>query len=411
MANTIHKTNNDPWTKKYAPKRTQDIIGQDACIKQLRDYITDFKKHRKKALLLWGPTGCGKTASVHALANELGQELIEVNASDFRNKEGIESTVGNASKQQSLFAKGKIILLDEIDGLSGMQDRGGITTVSDVIETSAFPIVCTAIDPFDQKFSTLRKQSILVEYQALSTTFIFTILKNIADKEKIEYKEDDLKNLARRAGGDARAAITDLQSTTQEKGKLVKEDIENLGQREQAETIINALLKIFKTTDPQIANGAFDQVDEELDKCVLWLDENLPAEYEKPEDLARAYDMLSRADVMQSRIRRWQHWRFLVYVNAYLTAGVATAKDAKYQKFTQYKPTTRILKLWQAKQKYEKRKAIAQKVAAKTHTSTADAIQSTVPYLKIIFSKNKTMAEKLTEEFELDSEEVNWLKS
>jgi len=401
----------EPWTRKYMPKRLEDLVGQDAMAKQLVDYVKNFSKHRGKALMLWGPTGIGKTSSVHALANELGLELIEINASDFRNKEHIDATVGNASKQQSLFSKGKIILVDEIDGLSGMEDRGGVSALAALIVTSGFPMICTATDPFDQKFSDLRKRSIMVACPAPQSSSIFSMLKRIAQHEKLDFKEDDLKSLARRSGGDMRAAIIDLQALSQEKGRLTKEDIEGLSQREQSESIINALLKVFKTTDPKIAMNAFDMVDEDLDRCKLWLDENLPAEYEKPADLARAYDMLSRADVMQERIKRVQHWRFLVYVNAYLTAGIAVAKDAKYQKFTQYRPTTRILKLWQAKQKYERRKAIAAKVGAKTHTSSKDALQVYVPYLKIMFQKDKAMAERLAEELDLEKEEVAWLKA
>jgi replication factor C large subunit len=349
---------------------------------------------------------------VHALAKELGLELIEVNASDFRNKEHIDATVGNASKQQSLFSRrGKVILVDEIDGLSGMEDRGGASALTALIETSGFPMVCTATDPFDQKFSDLRKRCEMVELKALPSSAVFSVLQHIATAEKLAAEEDDLKSLARRCGGDMRAAITDMQAIAMEKGSITKEDIDGLSQREQAESVISALLKVFKTTDPNVAMNAFDMVDEELDRCILWLDENLPAEYEKPADLARAYDMLSRADVMQARIRRWQHWRFLVYVNAYVTAGVAVAKDAKYQKFTQYRPTTRILKLWQAKMKYEKRKAIAAKVAAKTHTSARDAIQSYVPYLQAIFKKDRKMADAITEQLELADEEVAWLKA
>ena len=118
---------------------------------------------------------------------------------------------------------------------------------------------------------------------------------------------------------------------------------------------------------------------------MLWLDANLPEEYARPEDLARAYDALSKADVFQRRIRRWQHWRFLVYINALLTAGVAVAKDKKYEKFVQYKPTGRLLKIWWANQKSMKKKAIAEKIAHKTHSSKKDILKSTMPYLPLMF--------------------------
>ncbi|MFC1728388.1 hypothetical protein ACFLZ7_02910 [Nanoarchaeota archaeon] len=171
-----------------------------------------------------------------------------------------------------------------------------------------------------------------------------------------------------------------------------------------------ALLKVFKTTDPLIAIDAYDPVNEDFDKIKLWIDENLPKEYTKQADLARAYDSLSKADIFSRRIMRRQHWRYYVYINALLSAGIATSKDEKYPNFVKFGPTTRILKLWRAKMKNMKKKAIAEKIASSTHCSTKEALQSTVPYIQVIFQKNKELAEQLAEEFDLDAEEVEWLK-
>ena len=81
-------------------------------------------------------------------------------------------------------------------------------------------------------------------------------------------------------------------------------------------------------------------VKEDLDESFLWLEENLPKEYEG-KDLERAFDCLSRADVFKGRIRRWQHWRFLVYINDLMTAGIALSKDEKYKKVISYTPQKR----------------------------------------------------------------------
>jgi len=142
---------------------------------------------------------------------------------------------------------------------------------------------------------------------------------------------------------------------------------------------------------------------------LLWIDQNLPFEYVKAEDLARAYDKLSKADVFNRRIRRWQHWRFLVYINALITAGVAVSKDEKYKKFVQYKPTGRLLKLWWAKQKGMKKKAIAGKIAEKTHSSVREVLKD-IEYFKVIFKKNKEMGKAIAEYVDLDKEEVSWLR-
>ncbi|MBW2992344.1 replication factor C large subunit [Candidatus Woesearchaeota archaeon] len=398
-----------PWIKKYEPRSLSEIKGQDEAIKYLKDFIEN-KKRKKSAVILYGPSGNGKTSSAYALAKEYDLEILEVNASDFRNKDKIESNIGQATKQLSLFGKSKIILVDEIDGLSGKEDRGGIQAITKVIDESSFPIILTSNNPFDMKFSTLRKRCNLVEFKSLDHNVISDILKNICRKEKIRFEEDVLKALARREAGDLRGAITDLQLISAGSDKITMQSLEQLGDRMKMESIVQALVKIFKTTDPNIALSAFDTVDEDFDKIFLWIDENLPLEYDNPEDLADAYNCLSKADVFKRRIKRWQHWRFLVYINVYLTAGIATSKKEKYKKFIKYKPTSRLLKLWWAKQKNMKKKAICQKIAEKTHSSQKQIYKDTFPYFKHMFKNNKQLQKNFIEEFDLNKEEVEWLK-
>ena len=398
-----------PLINKYIPKTTKEIIGQDDPVKQLKGFIIHFQKEKKNSALIYGPSGIGKTCSVYAIAKELNHEVVEVNASDFRNADQVNQKVGNAIKQQSLFAAGKIILVDEIDGLSGHQDRGGIQAITKLIQDSAYPLVLTASNPFENKFSALRSKSNVIEFKQLDYLSVFGILKKICDQEFIKYNDDTLKALARRSGGDARAAINDLQMLTEVNKELLHENLEELSDRNKTDNIMTALNKIFKTTDLKIAISAFENVDEDLDQQLLWIDENLPKEYTKAEDLAKAYEMLSKADVFSRRIRRWQHYRFLVYINALITAGIASAKNERYRQLVQYKPTGRILKLWWAGQRNAKKKAIAEKIASKTHSSKKEILKSTMPYLSIMF-KNMTMRQNIISQLQLEEEEIEWLQ-
>jgi len=396
-----------PLTRKYQPKFCKEVIGQEPALKDLKNFIINFKKQKKKAALIHGPSGTGKTCSVYALANELGLEVYEVNASDFRNKEQINEKIGSAVNQQSLFSKGKIILVDEIDGLSGTKDRGGIQAMVRLIDKTIFPMILTATNPWDNKFGKIRSRSNLIEFEHLAPEDVFNVLKKICEKEKLAVDARILKTLARKASGDARAAINDIQILAAT--EITKEFVDELSERNKQDTIINALIKIFKTTDPKIAINALENVNEDFNEVTLWIDENLPKEYEKPADLARAYDKLSKADVFNRRIKRWQHWRFLVYINALLTAGIAVSKDKKYKKMTEYKRNGRILKMWWSKQKSMKKKAIAKKIAEKTHTSTKQILK-TMPYMQLIFKKNKEMAKGIIDDFELDKDEVAYLR-
>jgi len=396
------------WIRKYRPESTKDIVGQDLQIRNLKQFINKFSKQKKKAAFVYGPSGCGKTISVYAVANETDLEVIEVNASDFRNKAQINLVVGGALGQQSLFAKGKVILIDEVDGLSGMKDRGGIAAVTKLIKDSNYPIILTAHHPWESKFSGLRSKCNLIEFNELDYKDVYGALKRICKKEKIKFDDHALKSLARRSGGDLRAAVNDLQSLAEEGKELSNNDLDKLSDRQKVDTMNDALLKVFKTKDPFIAINAFDSVDEDFDQRFLWLEENIPYEYKKPEDIYRAFDALSKADVYRGRIRRWQHWRFLVYINALQSMGVALAKDERYKDSVKYKQTGRLLKIFWANRKAMKKKAIAAKFAEHTHCSMKRALRD-IDYLKPMF-KDKEIAVKITEELDLDKEEVAWLR-
>ncbi len=405
---------------KYKPKKITDILGQDKLITQIIDILkkTDASKKRSKrlknskAIFFYGPSGCGKTATACCIANHFDYELYEVNASDIRNTEQLDLRIRNAIKQKSLFAKGKLILIDEVDALSS-QDRGGITALIKIIEDSPFPIIVTATNPFEDKIKPLIKKSILIEFEALNNKIIIEALKKICDCDGFEYNLDILKAISRKSGGDLRAAINDLELLKGE--DLLKEnlkEIEEVIYRTKSDNMISALNRIFKTNDLKLAITAFDNVNEDVNKHFLWIDENIPKEYTSPEELAKAYEMLSKADVFHGRIQNSQYYRFLVYVNALLTAGIASSKYQTHKGIVDYNPTKRILKIWLYNQRSIRKKAIAQKISSRIHTSKKEALKNTMFYLPFIFkniSKNQEVKSSIINELNLTNEEVEWL--
>ncbi len=389
------------WTHKHKPKVSE--IPQET--KPLLDFINDFKKQKKHALLLHGPSGSGKTAAVVAIAGELGLELVEVNASDFRSADEINAKIGQALKQQSLFGTSKLILVDELDGIAGQQDRGGVKALTDLIADAKYPMILVANDAYEDKLSSLRSKCLQVEFTAVPALKLAPVIQNILKKENIIVDEQIVKALARRSGGDIRGAIIDAQLLAAI--GFSDASLNSLHERERAESIMQALVKVLKSTDPKIALSAFDSVGEDIDECMLWLDENMPKEYHG-HDLARAYECLSRADVFKGRIRRWQYWRFLVYVSALMTAGVAVAKDKRSGDFVQYQRTQRLLKRWMANQKYAKRKAVSLKLAKAMHCSSKKALESTA-HLQRLYQAKHHSATLVTEELKLEEEEAEWL--
>lgn len=383
-----------PWTKKYEPKNSSEIVGHPEAIYKIKQAIN------MKPVMLYGPTGSGKTALAYALGKENNLEIFEINTSDIRNKKTMEEILGSSMHQQSLFFKGKLILIDDIDAMSGTKDRGGLPAIIKIMQESKHSIIFTCTDPWNSKLSLLRKKTILVELTSLKKTAILERLKQICEKENIFYKDEDLDLVVKDAQGDMRAAINDLQLHCTN-GSL---NIQDKEQRTKKQDINYCLRKILKSKKWEEVHNIFWEIDMDLNECLLWLDENLPNEYDS-EALKKAYERISRADVFNGRIRRWQHWGFLIYINTLLTAGVAFSKKEANPKFQEYKRSTRILKLWMAKQRNAKKHSICEKIADKTHTSKKEAFKSTFPYLK-----NLLLEEEFIKELELDEEEIEWLK-
>ncbi len=381
-----------PWTEKYKPQSSKEVIGQETAINQIKGNL-------KKPLLLYGSTGTGKTTIIYTLAKELNYEVIEINSSQTRNKDAITQIIGNAINQQSLFYKGKIVLIDDIDAISGTKDRGCLPALISLISKSPYPIIFTCTNPWIDKLSKLRKKTQLIEFTNLPKTKIMAKLQYIASQEKVEFNPADIQTIAEESKGDIRAAINDLQ-TNIINNKLILEDN---GERDKTEEIKFCLQKVLQEKDIKITNNIFGKTTLNTDEIFLWIDENLPKEYDS-EELKKAYPLLSKADVFRGRIRRWQYWRFLVYIHSHLSAGIANAKKQNKTSFVNYTRTTRILKLWQAKMRNAKKLTIAEKLADATHCSKKRALQDTFPYLKNLLNDPEIISE-----LNLGEDEISWL--
>src|SRR3989344_1881936 len=205
------------FTLKYAPKNSNQVFGQQLAVSQLKEFLQNYKSKLQRAALLYGPIGCGKTSSVYALAKELNYDVLEINSSDLRNEANIKSFLGSALGQQSLFFTPKLILIDEIDAISGTYDRGCIPALLRAMEKSTFPIIITANDPFDSKFKGLQKASLMIEYHKLQYKTIAHALQWVCEQEGIKAEEKAINTLARQADGDLRGALIDLQGCSGDK--------------------------------------------------------------------------------------------------------------------------------------------------------------------------------------------------
>jgi replication factor C large subunit len=400
------------WIVKHKPESTAEIVGNPSAIKALRDWLQSWDKGipKKRAAFLYGSPGIGKTVTVEALAQELQMELVEKNASDYRTEDAINRFAGLASQYGSLFGGKRIVLLDELDGLMGNADKGGVKAITNIVKTARCPIILIANNAYDPRFTTLRSYCLLIEFKKPPATSVMKNLERIREREEIEADENAMKFIAQRAGGDVRSAVNDFQALAQGKKRLAYDDVSWLAYRDRQESIFNVLRMILYGRTSYGAKQALDMADVDIDMLFEWIYENVPAHFPDPHDLAQAMDALAMADVYRGRIRASQDWSLMRYVIDYMTAGVAMARqNSKVSGWIPFKFPSRIMMLSRSKAERAMRNNISLKIRRKCHISVTRASKEVLPYLQIIFKNNVQMAAGITKWLDLDAEMVEYV--
>jgi replication factor C large subunit len=400
------------WTVKHKPKSTAEIVGNPSAIKTLSDWLQSWNKGvpKKRAAFLYGSPGVGKTVSVEALAHDLHMELVEKNASDYRTEDAINRFAGLASQYAPLFGGRRIVLLDELDGLMGNADKGGVKAITDVVKTARSPVVLIANNAYDPRFRTLRSHCLLIDFKKPISSSIAKRLQYICELEGIEADENALKFLAQRSGGDVRSAVNDLQALAQGKKHLTFDDVSWLAYRDRQESIFSVLKMIVYGRTTVNARQAVDMADVDIDMLFEWIYENVPAHFTDSHDLAEAMDALAVADVYRGRIRASQDWSYMRYVIDFMTAGVAMARqNSKVSGWVPFKFPGRIMSLSRSKAQRALRKRIGLKIRRKCHISAARASNEVLPYLRIIFQNDVHKAAGIAKWLDLDEDMIEYV--
>lgn len=400
------------WTTKHKPYSLAEVVGNNEAIQKLIGWVKSWDKTipKKRAAFLYGPPGVGKTVCVEALAHDLGMELVEKNASDYRTADMVKRFAGLASQYGTLFSHKRMILLDELDGITGTADRGGVRAVIEVVKEAQCPVVLIANDVYDPRFATLRRYCLLIEFKKPTVLQVVKRLKEICSREGITAEEEALKFIVQRSGRDVRSAINDLQAMVQGKKHLTYGDVNWLAERNRKEVIFNVLRTIFYSRDCTEAKRALDAADVDHDMLFQWIYENVPYQLTDPQDLAEAMDSLSLADLYRGRIRSSKNWSLLRYVLDFMTAGVAMARErTKPSGWVPFRFPERIRWLSRTRSERDMRSRIGMKIRRKCHVSSVVAVKEFLPYLRIIFESNVGMASGIAEWLGLEEDMVEYL--
>ena len=407
------------WAERHRPKDLDDIVANPTAVAELRKWAAAWQRGRpdKKAVILQGLPGIGKTSAALALAKEMGWSVVEMNASDSRNAEAIRKVATRGAVLQTFSDSGeflradqggrKLIVLDEADNVFGREDRGGIGAIVETIQTSGQPIVLIANDYYGltRRSSSLKRLSKTIKFQPIHDDAMKNILRTIATEEDVEVASEVLDVIVERSSGDLRSAINDLESLAIGKDTVRGTGTKALGYRDRERTIFPAIEEILRSGDARRAKDAATGLDESPEDLILWVDQNLGHEFGRPDDLARGYDALSRADVFLGRARRRQSFGLWSYAKELMSSGVASARKGRGRggqlEFPYY-----LIQMARSRAQRGARTSLATKLARHLHVSRTLVIDELLPTIRMLFQGDEELRVNLTATLGLEDAEV-----
>jgi replication factor C large subunit len=397
------------WVEKYRPKKIEDIIGNEEAKATFVEWLKS-KRRSKKAVLLYGPPGVGKTALANAAAKEFGFTIIEMNASDTRSEKAINRVAGPATSFVALDtfsaeSKGNLLFLDEVDGIAGNEDRGGVSAILKIVEDSLVPVIMAANDPDLDKLRPLKKVCLLIRFQQIRIPLIIALLQKICLLEHVKAEFEALERIAQNSRGDVRSVINDLQSLSEENRVLTLQDTMALSSRNKDFSMDETLRGFFSAKSIAEASSLLFRSSVDYDEFIMSVSDNLPRRYTDPDELAAAYDYVSQADVFRGRVGT-ENWHLLKYFYNALSEAAAVAPES-YKPFEYISPPIRIITLFWTKGKRTMLDGICGKIGAQCHVSHEIAKHDFVPFIKSILQKQKSSP--LASWLKLTPEEVDFL--
>ena len=280
----------ESWCNRYRPEKLSDVKGHPSAIKEIKKWGKNWSKG-DTPLLLHGPAGTGKTSTVEALANDMGWEVVEVNASSETRKDDIRYIV-QSIRTSSLHGDKTLFLLDEVDSINGKS----LGPLKKILDEPPNPIIATAND--DWKVPNGIENKCDKHEFKLQNRSIKPVLEDIAEQEGVDISNQDIGKLATRDG--LRDAINDLQEYA-ESGSVGWDEREtDIGNFEAVDNLLRGKKYSGEMTPPDM---------------VEWLDENIHTTFDGVEAM-RAMQCLSEADKYVQRANDTQDYSWWKYAGS-----------------------------------------------------------------------------------------------
>ncbi|KFQ09129.1 Replication factor C subunit 1, partial [Leptosomus discolor] len=346
------------WVDKYKPVSLKAIIGQQgeqSCANKLLRWLRNWHKNASedgqaksnktggkddgagfKAALLSGPPGVGKTTTASLVCKELGYSYVELNASDTRSKNSLKEVVAESLNNTSIkdFCSGTsssvsgkhVLIMDEVDGMAGNEDRGGIQELIGLIRHTKIPIICMCNDRNHPKIRSLVHYCFDLRFQRPRLEQIKGAMMSIAFKEGLKIPAPAMQEIILAANQDIRQVLHNLNMWCAKDKSLTYDEAKTDASRAKKDIRLgpfDVVRKVFATGEEASRMSLIDKSDlffHDYSLAPLFVQENYV--HVKPAAaggnlkkhlvlLSRAADSICDGDIVDKQIRSKQNWNLL----------------------------------------------------------------------------------------------------
>lgn len=198
------------FTEKYRPKKLDQLILPERVMNKFKDGI-------QQNVLFTGSPGTGKTSTAKAIVNQFDLPYLYINASTDTSVDVIRTRITDFCSTMSILddrGKFKVVILDEVDGVSDQFFKALRATMEQFASNSRFIATCNYVnkipDPILSRFEVINFDFDKAEEAELTKKYIRRV-HEVCKEEGLTIEKDALVEFVRRNFPDLRTTLNKLQ--------------------------------------------------------------------------------------------------------------------------------------------------------------------------------------------------------